>query len=115
VSHHIIINKMRKSFCLDSVSSFKEINQSPLNRSTSKNLWSFGKDDRFQKERVYCDRIYEIGGMRPSKYGVSIGKGSKSDFTKDKTVSPASSKYFRSSFFEYNKEHGKGWSLGIGR
>lgn len=109
------INKMRKSFCLDSVSSFRDINQSPLNRSTSKNLWSFSKDNRFQKEKVYCDRIYEVGGMRPSKYGVSIGKGTKSDFTKDRTASPGASKYFRSSFFDYNKEHQKGWSLAVGR
>ena len=35
---------MRKSFCLDSISSFKDINGSPLNKSVSKNLWSFAKD-----------------------------------------------------------------------
>ncbi len=82
---------MRKSFCLDSVSSFKDVNQNPLNRSTSKNLWTFSKEDRFPKEKVYCDRIYDINGMHPHKYGVDIGKGSKSDFTKDKTCSPGSS------------------------
>ena len=106
---------MRKSFCLDSVSSFKDIARSPVNRSTSKHLWSFSKESRFPQEKVYCDNIYEIGGLRPHRYGVSIGKGSKSDFTKDLTVSPGSSKYPISSFFDYNKSHKAGYSLGIGR
>lgn len=106
---------MRKSFCLDSVSSFKDINASPLNRSTSKNLWSFAKDARFHQDKVYCDKIYDTNGMRPHRYGVSIGKGNKSDFTKDLTASPGSSKYFKASLFEYNKSHQKGYSLGLGR
>jgi hypothetical protein len=94
---------MRKSFCLDSTSSFKDINQSPVNKSTSKHLWSFTKESRFPQEKVYCDRMYNIDGLKPHKYGVSIGKGTKSDFTKDKSVSPGSSKYPRTSFFDYNK------------
>ena len=43
---------MKNSFCLKSVVSSRQINLSPLNRSTSKNLWSFGKDSRFKKPLV---------------------------------------------------------------
>lgn len=43
---------MQKSICLSSVSSFKQINSSPLNRSSSKHLWSFSKDDRFKSSKV---------------------------------------------------------------
>lgn len=91
---------MRKSFCLNSVSSSKQINKSPLNTSTSKNLYSFSKESRFKQETIACDRIYELPSLRPSKYGVGIGRGHKSDFTRDKTVSPPASRYTRLSFFE---------------
>ena len=43
---------MKSSFVLDSVSSFQQINKSPLNRSSSKSLWSFGKDSRFKQPKV---------------------------------------------------------------
>lgn len=90
---------MRKSFCLQSVSSFKEINRAPTNNSPAKNLWTFNKDQRFSNQKVYCDKIYDLQGLKPKKYGIGIGKGSKSDFTKDLTVSPSASRYLRKSFF----------------
>lgn len=43
---------MRSSFCLDSVSSARQINLSPLNTSSSKQLFSFSKDSRFKQPPV---------------------------------------------------------------
>lgn len=100
---------------LNSATTFTDINKNPLNTSISKNLWSFAKDDRFHKIRVYCDSIYNISGMKPSKYGVSFGKGHKSDFTKDQTVSPAVTTYLRRTFFDENLDKKKGYSIGAGR
>ena len=62
-----------------------------------------------------CDRIYELPSLRPSKYGVGIVRGNKSDFTRDKTVSPPASRYTRMSFFEENKKRNKGCSIALGR
>ena len=43
---------MRNTFCLNSVTSYNQIHSSPVNRSSSKNLWSFAKDSRFKKPKV---------------------------------------------------------------
>lgn len=106
---------MKSDFCLKSATSFHEVNKNPLNTSISKNLWTFAKNDRFDKLKVYCDNIYNIHGLKPSKYGVSIGKGNKSDFTHDLTASPGATKYLRSSFFDNNLANKKGYSIGAGR
>jgi hypothetical protein len=37
--------------------------------------------------------------MKPKKYGIGIGKGQKSDFTRDLTISPSATRYTRKSFF----------------
>jgi hypothetical protein len=106
---------MKSSSCLQSATSFHEVHKNPLNTSISKNLWTFAKNDRFDKIKVYCDSIYNIHGLKPSRYGVSIGKGKKSDFTHDLTSSPASTAYFRRSFFDENIAKKKGFSIGEGR
>lgn len=106
---------MKDKFCLTSVMSFNDVNRYPVNNSTSKNLWSFGKDHRFHKEKVLCDSFYELNQMKPNKYGVSIGKGKKLDFTKDYTVSPASTRYQIKSFADSNKDKAKGYSIGLSR
>ncbi len=106
---------MRKSFCLKSVASSKQISENQLNRSPSKSLFSFPKDTRFKNEMSACDKMYNLPSLKPSKYGVSIGKGHKSDFTKDLTISPPASRYSRISFFEENKKRGKGYSMALGR
>lgn len=43
---------MRSSYCLDSVSSARQISLSPLNNSSSKQLYAFSKDQRFKKSNV---------------------------------------------------------------
>ena len=43
---------MRSSFCLDSVSTARQISLSPLNTSSSKQLYSFSKDSRFKQPAV---------------------------------------------------------------
>lgn len=57
-----------------------------------------------------CDSIYNL----PStfrKSGTNMGYGKKSDFTKDLTSSPGSSKYFIKTIFDKNKTSQKGFSL----
>lgn len=34
--------------------------KSPVNTSTAKNHWSFGKDERFKAPKFYCDNFYNI-------------------------------------------------------
>lgn len=61
-----------------------------------------------------CDSIYNI----PStfrKTGAGIGYGKKSDFTKDLTFSPGSSKYDIKTIFDRNKSSSKGFSLYVSR
>lgn len=106
---------MKDKFCLTSVSSFQEIRHNPINNSKAKFLWSFPKDDRFHETRPYCDNIYDLGGLRPNKNGVSLGKGSKYDFTKDPTASPGASRYLQRSFFDENVAKQRGFSMGVGR
>ena len=57
-----------------------------------------------------CDSIYDI----PStfrKSGTSLGYGKKSDFTKDLTSSPGSTKYCINTLFDKNVKQKKGFSL----
>jgi hypothetical protein len=107
--------KMKSEYCLKSVTSFADVNKNPLNTSISKNLWSFAKDERFKKSKVYCENIYNISGIAPSKYGVSIGKGNKSDFTKNTAASAASMTHFARSFIDDNIAKKKGVLIGVGR
>ena len=57
-----------------------------------------------------CDSIYNL----PTTFrrtGAGIGYGRKSDFTKDLTVSPASSKYHLKTIFDANITRRKGFSI----
>lgn len=47
--------------------------------------------------------------------GAGIGIGKKSDFTKDLTCSPPSSKYLLKTEIDVNKYSNKGFSLGTNR
>jgi hypothetical protein len=51
---------MRSDFVLESVSSARQINLSPLNTSTSKHLFSFSRGSRFKLDPHYCDSIYDL-------------------------------------------------------
>lgn len=57
-----------------------------------------------------CDSIYNISSTI-RKSGAGIGYGRKSDFTKDLTASPGSSKYQIKTIFDLNKTSRKGFTL----
>jgi hypothetical protein len=49
------------------------------------------------------------------KKGAAIGYGTKSDFTKDLTCSPGSSKYLLDTLFDKNTKSKKGFSMYVSR
>lgn len=75
------------------------------NSSTAKTAHQFSKTARFQgpnPEYFYnhfrCKIAYYCFDSQLSKRQAAFGYGKKSDFTKDKTASPASTKYKQKSF-----------------
>lgn len=42
--------------CVDATAILK----SPVNTSTAKNHWSFGKDNRFKTPKFYCEQFYNL-------------------------------------------------------
>lgn len=93
---------MRSDFVLESVSSARQINLSPLNTSTSKHLYSFSRDSRFKLPPPYCDNIYDI----PSFFQRTHSSANKSrtkfnsthlSFRGDVTPPPRSDSTIRSS------------------
>ena len=65
------------------VKSKMEISRLPINQSTSKQMYSFSKADRFPplKTKGYCDSFYNLPSVTMTRFA-SLGKGTKSDFTK---------------------------------
>lgn len=61
-----------------------------------------------------CDNIYNSKSSL-TKNGKGIGYGKKSDFTKDLTCSPGSSKYRLDTLFDRNRKSKKGFSVGLSR
>ena len=61
-----------------------------------------------------CDKIYEHESML-SRRKSGIGYGKKSDFTKDLTSSPGSSKYHLKTIFDKNRSSKKGFSMYVNR
>lgn len=57
-----------------------------------------------------CDSIYNIPTTFRRK-GAAMGYGKKSDFTKDLTCSPGSSKYRLDTLFDKNSKSKKGFSM----
>ena len=64
------------------VKSKLEISRSPINQSTSKQMFSFGKAERFPKIRNsgVTDNFYNLPEVRMTRF-TTLGKGNKSDFT----------------------------------
>lgn len=66
---------------------------------------------------IYIDKIFRCkiafytNDSQLSKRKAAFGYGNKSDFTKDLTASPASTKYIHKSLFEENKSKGKSFGL----
>ncbi len=61
-----------------------------------------------------CDNIYERDSSFRKK-GTAIGYGTKSDFTKDLTASPGSSKYKLKTIFDKSKSAKKGYTMNLSR
>ena len=97
------------------VKSKLEISRSPINQSTSKQMFSFAKAPRFPplKTKGYCDTFYTLPSVAMTRYA-SFGKGNKSDFTK-------TSRGMNSQFYavkrDFDKDNitGPQFSFGISR
>ena len=65
------------------VKSKLEISRSPINQSTSKQMYSFSRAARFPplKTKGYCDTFYTLPSVTMTRYA-SLGKGTKFDFTR---------------------------------
>lgn len=61
-----------------------------------------------------CDNIYERDSSFRKK-GTAIGYGTKSDFTKDLTASPGSSKYKLKTIFDKSKSTKRGYTMNLSR
>lgn len=61
-----------------------------------------------------CDSFYETSSSF-QKPGAAMGYGKKSDFTKDLTSSPGSSKYDLKTIFDHNRKSNKGFSISLSR
>ena len=62
-----------------------------------------------------CPLVSYGGDLLDKGKGAGIGIGKKSDFTKDLTCSPPSSKYLLKTEIDVNKYSNKGFSLGTNR
>ena len=90
---------------------------SPLNRSKSKQAFSFGKLERFLEEKKYhnmiCrrspDKFYDLPDSLDRR-ATTLGFGKKVEFIKKDAVDPA--KYHIKSEFE---DKSKGYSFGLKR
>lgn len=61
----------------------EEISRSPINHSTSKQMYSFSRAERFPAvRRGYCDTFYNVPSMTMTRYA-TLGRGTKSDFTRE--------------------------------
>ena len=97
------------------VKSKLEISRSPINQSTSKQMFSFAKAPRFPplKTKGYCDTFYTLPSVAMTRYA-SFGKGNKSDFTR-------TSRGMNSQFYavkrDFDKDNitGPQFSFGISR
>ena len=82
------------------VSNYNSICNNPLNRSKSKSLYSFPKNERFKAEKnYYCDKLYELPTTKSKRF-TSLGYSNKYDFTKGLEKSPAPNKYLMKSDIE---------------
>ena len=97
------------------VASGQQISNSPLNHSKTKQMFSFGKAERFPKIRSsgYSGVFYNLPEVRMSRY-TTLGKGNKSDFTAGaKNKSPVF--YEPKSDFDQAHPHSPRYTFGLGR
>lgn len=55
-----LINLMKEKYCLDSIVAFQTLNQSPTNRSATKQTFSFSKSPRFESIRAKYFIFYAV-------------------------------------------------------
>lgn len=88
---------VRENRYLDVISTPQQIHDLPMNTSVSKHLYSFSKSERFPERsyRANCsEAFYEIPQLiYRNKRSCSMGKGSKSDFTKTRYETPPPNAY----------------------
>ena len=90
----------------------ESISKSPLNTSTSKQMYSFPKTKRFMNfKSSSCDHFYNLPDIR-SKREAGIGIGPKSDFTKTKNSVPY---YNLPTDFDQKNPHSPRFTFGISR
>lgn len=84
----------------------------PLNRSISKQLYSFSKANRFESTREPpCHKaFYDIKKGAFSNRSTSFGYGNKLDLTNREPVPPVG-KYELNSQFVYNRDKHRGYSF----
>jgi hypothetical protein len=98
------------------ISSGEQISNSPLNNSTSKQMYSFPRANRFQqlnKSSSSNTFYYNLPSMIATRT-TSLGKGGKYDFTKEHKGKNASF-YNTPSDFDAKKPHSPAYSFGISR
>jgi len=91
-------------------------NNSSLNTSTSKQMYSVPRALRFKEPfRSPCNRpFYDVPDTK-SKRHTSFGYGNKMDMSKSMAVSPPPNTYSLKSNFEAEKAKARGFSFGLGR
>jgi hypothetical protein len=88
------------------------VSKSPLNTSTSKQLYSFPKTQRFFKfKQTTCENFYKLPEVRTSR-ATTLGYGKKFDFTKNDHTGG-----FHSNLTDFDKKnpHMPAYSIGLGR
>jgi hypothetical protein len=114
---------MRSQFCIGSTASFEKINKALTNRSATKQTFSFSKSNRFDDAKpAYIDlhfrcplNTYNGDFIKRKPSATGIGYGTRSDFTKCLSVSPASGKYNLKSFWDDGVSKKKGPQFALSR
>eukprot|EP01016_Furgasonia_blochmanni_P051855 TRINITY_DN8212_c0_g4_i1.p1 TRINITY_DN8212_c0_g4~~TRINITY_DN8212_c0_g4_i1.p1 ORF type:complete len:273 (+),score=-0.24 TRINITY_DN8212_c0_g4_i1:85-903(+) len=98
------------------ISTPDQIAKSPLNTSTSKQLYSFPKARRFNSvDKATCPQaFYDLPPVK-TKRTTGFGYGYKSDFTKGIPLTPAPDRYVLPSEFSPERAKEKGRTIGTGR
>lgn len=97
------------------VASGEAISNSPLNHSKSKQMFSFGKAERFPKIKSngYSNNFYNLPEVRMTRF-TTLGRGNKYDFTAGaKSKSPVFYDY--KSDFDQEHPNSPRYSFGLGR
>jgi hypothetical protein len=87
------------------------IRKHPANNSTSKEIHVFPKSKRFPAPNPECPTAFYAYDSQLSNRKAGFGYGTKSDFTRTLTASPAATKYELKTFVDEAKTKGKSFGL----